>query len=206
MVGGTAEGVSTSWRASLLDCWCCTWWWDWLLGFFYCCPKKKKKAIPRILPVCWPTEWMTRSFPVQLWPSFYFTNPVPELMWYGVCPLTSRIELVKKEDLTKSKWPKICIWTLCLCCRSINEPDVICRLSLLFLFLTSAYTLSVLSQIILVVLHFYSLLRLTTFLKQTSLVLYFQILAVPNVEKANFDCCFWPFSVMFIKHRGEIHM
>lgn len=67
--------------------------------------KIKKEAISRILPVsvCWPTELMTRSFPVQLWPSFYFINPMPELMWYDVCPLTSRIDLVKKEGLTKSK-------------------------------------------------------------------------------------------------------
>lgn len=75
------------------------------LAFFTVAKKKKTNPIPRILPVsvCWLTDLMTRSFPVQLWPSFYFTNPMPELMWYGVCPLTSTTELVKKEGLTKSK-------------------------------------------------------------------------------------------------------
>lgn len=131
---------------SLPGFWCCTWWPEWLLPFLLCCQKKKKKG--KLFP-----EYFQQLVCVgqQNWwqDSFHFSCGHPSILlilcqkWCGmVCALARRIELVKEEGLTESKWPKIFLWRTCFCYCSVHEPDVTCSLDLFFFILTSPYTCS----------------------------------------------------------------
>lgn len=104
----------------------------WLMAFLLCCQNRKKKKSSKLFP-----EYFQQLVCVgqQNWwqDSFQFSCGHPSILlilcqkWCGmVCVLARRIELVKKEGLTESKWPKIFLWRTCFCCCSVHKPDVTC--------------------------------------------------------------------------------